>query len=74
VNPELRAFLEAMQQDFHTTMLLAIGIGAVTLLLCVIILTWGWLASAKIMRQAEQFAANAQASMQAILAQTRRQP
>jgi nitroreductase len=81
MSPEVLALLTTiqetltqMQQDFHTTMLIAIGIAAGTLALVGAMFVWGWLATSRIRTEAAKYAADAEARMQAILAQTRRQP
>jgi len=74
MNPELHAFLEAMQQDFHSTLLIAIGISAGTLALVGAMFVWGWIVTSRIRQEMATFAGQAEARLQAIMAQTRRQP
>ena len=81
MSPELLAFLtklhvelQQMQQDFHTTMLIAIGIAAGTLALLGAMFVWGWLQTSRIRQEMATFAGQAEARLQAIMAEVRRQP
>ena len=72
MSPELRLFLEAMQQDFHTTLLIALGMVIANFTLCLAMGIWGWRSTQTIRRETAKYAADAQATMQAILAAVRR--
>jgi multidrug resistance efflux pump len=74
MSPELRTFLEAMQQDFHTTYLIALWSTLATLALVAAMFVWGWLTTARIRQEMETYAGQAEARLQAILAEVRRQP
>lgn len=71
MSPELRLFLEAMQQDFHTTLLMALGMVIATFTACIAMWIWGWRTTQAMRRETAKYAADAQATMQAILVAVR---
>ena len=71
MSPELRVFLEAMQQDFHSTLLIAIGMVMATFTACIAMGIWGWRSTTHLRRETAKYAADAQATMPAILAAVR---
>lgn len=71
MSPELRLVLEAMQQDFHTTLLIALGMVMATFTACIAMGIWGWRSTRTIRRETAKYAADAQATMQAILVAVR---
>lgn len=70
MSPELRLFLEAMQQDFHTTMLIAFWSVIATFTVCVAMWVWGWRTTAAMRKETATLIANIEARTQAIMAQT----
>jgi len=72
MSPDLRLFLEAMQQDFHTTLLIALGMLMATFTVSIAMGIWGFRSTTRLRRETAKYAADAQATMQAILAAVRR--
>lgn len=71
MSPDLRLFLAAMQQDFHTTLLLALGMVLANFTLCLAMGIWGWRSTTRLRRETAKYAADAEATMQAVLAAVR---